>query len=148
MKKKLEKIALQIPQKIFVDLQDVLKMSSKHVLRTSWRYLQRNNFSSCKYIFKTSWMHLQDMSFEYILKKSWKTRNCSVEDFFKTCLEGIFKMYLEIEFQTFWKPTKCLLEKNLYLFLTNLVLLKDIRFPLQALKSLATVWCCKTNWIK
>ena len=84
MKKKLEKIALQIPQKIFVDLQDVLKMSSKHVLRTSWRYLQRNNFSSCKYIFKTSWMHLQDMSFEYILKKSWKTRNCSVEDFFKT----------------------------------------------------------------
>ena len=41
----------------FVALEDVLKTSSRHVLKTSSKCLQRNNFSSSK----TSWRRLEDV---------------------------------------------------------------------------------------
>ena len=37
-----------LPQQTFVDLQDVLKTSSRHVLKTFSTRLQRNNFTSSK----------------------------------------------------------------------------------------------------
>ena len=44
------------PQQTFVGFQDVLKTSSRYVLKTSSTRLQRNNFTSSK----TSWRRLQD----------------------------------------------------------------------------------------
>ena len=46
----LDLLDTNIPSKQFVCHQDVLKTSSRHVLKTSSRRLQRNNFlsSSCK----------------------------------------------------------------------------------------------------
>ena len=52
-------------EKTFVGLQDVFKTSSRHVLKTSSTWLQRNNFLS----FKTSWRRLEDS-----LKTSCKTK--------------------------------------------------------------------------
>ena len=37
-----------IPSKHFVCLQDIFKVSSRHVFEMSWRLLHRNNFSSSK----------------------------------------------------------------------------------------------------
>ena len=37
-----------IPSKYFVCLHNVLKTSSRHVLKTSWRRLEPNNFSSSR----------------------------------------------------------------------------------------------------
>ena len=59
------------------------KTSSRHFLKTSSTRLQRNNFSSSK------------TSCKYVLKTSWKTKNCYAEDVLKTslrqtkCLLGI-----------------------------------------------------------
>ena len=55
----------------FVGLQDVWKMSSRHVLKKSWRRLQRNNFSSFKTL-KTSSRRLQDMSWKRLKDMSWR----------------------------------------------------------------------------
>ena len=41
-------LPVELPQQTFVDLQDVLKTSSRHVLKTSSTSLQRNNFTSSK----------------------------------------------------------------------------------------------------
>ena len=82
----LDLLDADIPSKHFVCPQDVLKTSSRHAVKTSWRCFQRNNFSSSKTssrrlkdalrdVFKTSSRRLQD-----VLKTSWKTKNCYVED--------------------------------------------------------------------
>ena len=60
-----------IAQQRFVGLQEVLKTSWRHVLKTSSARLQRNNFSSSK----TSWRCLEDVfarRLEDILKTSWR----------------------------------------------------------------------------
>ena len=56
----------------------------------------------------------------FVFKTTWKTRNCYAEDAFKTSLQDVFKICLDIVFQTSGRPTKCLLGKKLYLILTNL----------------------------
>ena len=48
------------------------------VSKTSWRRLQRNNFSSSKTSCERSWKRLQD-----VFKTSWKTKNCYAEDVLK-----------------------------------------------------------------
>ena len=57
-------------------------MSSRHVFKTSWRCLQRNNFSSSK----TSSRRLENV-LEDVKLLRWRR----VEDVFKTCLEDVFK---------------------------------------------------------
>ena len=64
----LDLLDTDIPSKHFVCLQDVFKMSWIHVLKKSWRRLQRNNFSS----FKTSSRRLQDVLWD-VFKTSLKT---------------------------------------------------------------------------
>ena len=85
-------------QQTFVGLQDVLKTSSRHVLKTSSTRLQRNNFTSSKtswrrledvfktshktssrrigrrkiVTLKTSLRRLEDMPWRYVLKASWR----------------------------------------------------------------------------
>ena len=88
-----------ISQQTFVGLQDVLRTSSRHVLKMSSTRLQCNNFSSCKtsckYVFKTSsrryqdvfarrlrdvledekllrWRRLEDMSWRRLEDMSWR----------------------------------------------------------------------------
>ena len=48
---------IRASQQTFVGLQDVLKTSSRHALKTSSTSLQRNNFTSSK----TSWRRLEDV---------------------------------------------------------------------------------------
>ena len=55
-------------QQTFVGLEDVLKTSSRHVFKTSSTCLQCDNF----------------FVFQDVLKASWKTKNCYVEDVLKT----------------------------------------------------------------
>ena len=105
-------------QQTFVDLQDVLKTSSRRLANMSSRHLQD--------IFKISWKassrRLQD-----VFRTFWKTRNCCAEyvlkrfqDMSRKYLQDVFKVCLEVVFQTSWRPTKCLVGRNLYLFLRNL----------------------------
>ena len=70
---------LMLTQQTFVGLQDFLKTSSRHVLKTSSTRLQRNNFLSSKMswkrlenVLKTSWRHILKMSWRYVLKTSWR----------------------------------------------------------------------------
>ena len=79
---------ISFSQQTFVVLEDVLKVSSRYVLKTSSKRLQCNNFSSSKTSWKTSWRRLED-----VLKTSWKTKNCYAEDVFKTCLQDVFKTF-------------------------------------------------------
>ena len=60
-------------QQTFVGLQDVLKTSSRHVLKTSSTRLQRNNFS--------------------FSKTSWKMKNCYSEDVFKTSWKHVLTTF-------------------------------------------------------
>ena len=57
-----------LSQQIFVGHEDVLKMSSKHVLKTSLTRLQRNNFSSFKtknfFIFRSSFSSTSNVYFQ------------------------------------------------------------------------------------
>ena len=69
-------------QQTFVGLQNVLKTSSRYVLKTSSTCLQRNNFTS----FKTSWRRLED-----VFKTYWKIKNCYAEDVFKTSWRHVLK---------------------------------------------------------
>ena len=77
--------------KHYVCLLDVLQISSRHVFKTPWRHLQRNNFSSSKTFsrrlarclqdtFKTSSRYLgrrkiATLSLEDVLKMSWRPTN-------------------------------------------------------------------------
>ena len=99
-----------ISQQTFVGLQDVLRTSSRHVLKTSSTRLQCNNFSSsktsCKYVFKTSSRRfarcLQDV-FKTLSRRICKTSSRRLgrgkivtlktpwRNVLKTCLEGVLK---------------------------------------------------------
>ena len=61
----------------------VLKTSSRHVVKTSWTRLQRNNFlsskTSCKYFLKTSWRRLA-RCLQDILKTSSRRLQDVLED--------------------------------------------------------------------
>ena len=102
-------------QQTFVGLQDVLKTSSKHVLKTSSARPQRNNFSSSK----TSWRHLEDISQDVfktssrrlydVLEDEILLRWIRLQDVLKTCLEDVLKTCLEDIIKTSWRQTKCLL---------------------------------------
>ena len=104
-----------IPSKHFVCLQDVLKTSSRHVFKTSWRRLQRNNFSSSKTssrrlegvlreVLRTSSRFLQDVfarRSQDVLENVWLLRWRRVEDVLKTswrptniCWVGFLRVYL------------------------------------------------------
>ena len=92
----------------------ISKMPSWHVLKTSSRRLQRNNFSSSKTywrrlarcledIFKASWRRLCKRSqrrLEEVLKTSWKMKNCYAEDVLKTYWRQIFSGIMPV-----WTPT-------------------------------------------
>ena len=102
-------------QQAFVGLQDVLKLSSRYVLKTSSTHLQCNIFLSSKMstsgledVLKTSWRRFEDILQDF-LKKAWKkkTKNCYVEDVLKTSWRNALK--------TSWGQAKYLLG---YLYLT------------------------------
>ena len=78
----------------FFGLQYVLKTSSRRVLKTSWRRLQRNNF-----------LHHLARRLEDVLEDGKVVT-------LKKCSRHVLKML--------WRPTKCLLGRNIYLNLTNL----------------------------
>ena len=73
----------------------------KHLLllKTSSKRQQPNNFSSSK----MSWRRLEVVLktyCKYVLKTSWKTKNCYAEDVLKTCLEDVSKTCLEDVLET------------------------------------------------
>ena len=74
-------------QQTFVGLQDVLKTSSRHVLKTSSTRLQRNNFTSSK----TSWRHFQDLSQDVLKASFCKTSWRRLENVLKTSWRRIAK---------------------------------------------------------
>ena len=67
----LDLLDTDILSKYFVCLQDILKMSWRHVLKTSWRHVFRR---------------LQGVSM-----KSWKTKNCYAKDVLKTSSRYVLK---------------------------------------------------------
>ena len=73
-------------QLTFAGLQDVLKTSSKHVLKTSSARLQPNNFLSSKTSSRRLVRCLQD-----VLKTSWKRKNCYAKDVLKTSWRHVLK---------------------------------------------------------
>ena len=91
----------------------VLKMSSRHVLKTYSTRLQRNNFTYSK----MSWKHLvrrlqdvlEDKKFSCWRRLQDVLKTC-LEDVLKTCLEDLLKTCLEDFLKTLWRQTKYLLE--------------------------------------
>ena len=95
-----------IPNKHFAYLQDVLKTSSRHFLKTSTKYvfktlrdmssrrLQDISSSRLEDVFSVAIFllprRLQDVLRD-VFKTSWKTKNCSAEDVFKTCFQDVLK---------------------------------------------------------
>ena len=88
------KLFEDLTQQTFIGLEDVLKPSSRHVLKTSLTRLQRNNFSSSN----PSSRHLGDV-FEDEKFLRWRR----FQDVFKTCLQDVLKTYLQDIFKTSWK---------------------------------------------
>ena len=87
-------VRYRYPNKQFACLQDVFKTSSRHVFKTAWRRLQRNNFSSSKTSSRRLAGCLQDIfktSCEDVLKTSWKTKICYAEDVLKTPSKHVLK---------------------------------------------------------
>ena len=91
---------LNISQQTFVGLQDVFKISWRHVLKTSSTRLQCNNFSSSRHLARC----LED-----VMKTSWKTKNCYAEDILKTSWRNVFKTSWRPVLKTSWRQGKCLL---------------------------------------
>ena len=102
----LDLLDTDIFSKHYVCLLDVLQISSRHVFKTPWRRLQRNNFSSSKTswrrlarglenVFKTSSRHLGRRKI-VTLKTCWRR----LQDVLKTnkCLLGMFWTSLEKRF--------------------------------------------------
>ena len=96
----LERPVYHLTQQTSVGLEDVLKTSSRHVLKTPSIRLQRNNFTSSR----TSWRRLEDVlqsRFEDVLKTSSKTswrhlqdvfkKNCYAEDVLKASWRHVLK---------------------------------------------------------
>ena len=114
---------LYVPsQQTFVSLQDVLKTSSRHVLKTSSTRLQCNNFTSSK----TSWRRLEDV-FKTSRKTSWrrlgrrkivtlKTSWRRLEDMSWRRLEDMSWRRLGDKQNVYWG---CLYVTNLNVYLTN-----------------------------
>ena len=84
-----------IAQQRFVGLQEVLKTSWRHVLKTSSARLQRNNFSSSK----TSWRCLEDF-FARRLEDVWLRRIYSSEDVWVRRIYSSWSRPLE---DVFWR---------------------------------------------
>ena len=87
-----------VSQQTFVGFQDVLKMSLRHVLKTSSARLQRKNFSSSK----TSWRCLQATSHD-VLKTSWKTKNCYTKSDLKISWRHFLKTSWRHILKTSWR---------------------------------------------
>ena len=83
---------LHSPQQTFVGLEDVLKMFSRHVLKTSSTRLQCNNFSSSNTSSRRKIFTLKTSS-RHVFK------TC-LQDVFKTCLQDVLKTYLQDIFKT------------------------------------------------
>ena len=82
-----------------VDLEDVFKTSSRHVLKTSSTHLQRSNFTSSK----TSWRHrLKQDIFQNILRTSWQMKNCYPEDVLKTPWRHVLKTSWRLVLKMCW----------------------------------------------
>ena len=122
---------ISITQQTFVGLEDVLKMSSRHVLKTSSPRLQRSNFTSSKMSSRrlqdVLQRRLQDLS-QDVFKTSLKTKNCYAEDVFKTSCRHVLKTSWRYILKT---PSRRLGGKQnvywWYLYLTNLnVYLTDL----------------------
>ena len=98
--------------KPFVGLQDVLKMSSRHALKTSLTRLQCNNFllskTSSRRLANRSWRRLEDI-LQDVLKTSWKTKNCYAEDVLKKSSRHVLKVPWRHVLKTSWRQTECLL---------------------------------------
>ena len=82
------------PSKHFlVFKQDVLKTSSRQVLKTSSTRLQCKNFClprRLEDVLKMSWRRLEDIS-QDVLKTFWKTKNCYAEDVLKMSWRHVVK---------------------------------------------------------
>ena len=83
------------PSKYFLCFHNIFKTSSRYVLQTSSRLLQRNNFCLPRRLgrrkivtLKTSWTRYQDMSWRH-LKDVFKTNNCLLGLNFKKKIDGI-----------------------------------------------------------
>ena len=84
----LDLLDTDISNKHFVCFQDVLKTSSRHVFKTSWRRLQRNNFLSSK---------TSSRSFEDVFKSSCEMSTRRLQEVFKTYLQNVFKRSWKIK---------------------------------------------------
>ena len=102
---------LHITQHTFAGLEDALKTSSRHVLKTSSIRLQRNNFSSSR--------RLKD-----ILKISWQTKKLfpwrRLEDMCWRRLEDVsWRRYEDMSGERFkdmsWRRYQDVMERNKYL---------------------------------
>ena len=123
--------SLQRTQQTFVGLQDVLKKSSRHALKTSSTRPQPNDFTPSK----TSWRHLEDV-FKTSRKTSWrrlgrrkivslKTSSRRLEDMFWRRLEdkqNVYWWYLYLTNLNVYVTNLCF--TNLYL--TNLRRIKNV----------------------
>ena len=88
-------------QRTFVGLEDVLKTSSRHILKTSSLRLH--------YVFSVTIFllprHLQDVlkaSCEDVLKTSWKIKHCYAKDVFKTSWKPVVKTSWRYLLKSFW----------------------------------------------
>ena len=95
-------IFYHISQQTFVGLQDVLKTSSRHVLKMSSTRLQCNNFTSSK----TSSRRLQ-----HVLEDEKLLRWRRLQDVFKTCLEDVLMTWRRLE-DISWRRLQDVLEAN------------------------------------
>ena len=79
----------------------IYTLPSKHLLllKTSSKRQQPNSFSSSKMFWRRLEVVLKT-SCKYVLKTSWKTKNCYAEDVLKTCLEDVSKICLEDVLET------------------------------------------------
>ena len=116
-------------QKTFVDLQDMLKTSSRHALKAS----STQQFFVFQHVFKMSWKLLQDVLRKHLphvfklslrntssrftqdaFRSSRKIRSCYAEDVFKMLSRRLQDM------SGGRRQTKYLLGRNLYLSLRNI----------------------------
>ena len=92
-------------QQTFVGLEDILKTSSRHLLKTSSTRLQRNNFTSSK----TSWRLVVENEKLLRWRRIEDVLKTCFEDVLKTCVIDVLKGYLEDVLKTLWRQTTYLL---------------------------------------
>ena len=96
-------VRYRYPSKHFICLQDILKMSSRHVFRRSSRH-----------VFKKSWRRLhcnKFLSSKTSSRRLCKTSSRGFEDILEVekllrwrCVAHVFKRYLEVILKTSWRP--------------------------------------------